>query len=532
MLRVKFSGSLSASGSVPPIDLSMIQKNVANLLLPALLVPLSLVVMINLLSGGGNQLGNTFNLLMLLGAGIGLLAPRAGLLIFIVLQFYMDFMKRMLVLGDALSMQDVMSSLGLGPIIVVAVCVVCTWQCLTGKVPFLNLRDIVFFLGCVGVSLMGLAIGREVSDSSDIADIGQALLGSAMLGMTAYAAYVLFRQREDSYTALKWMVVGAIPMALYTFYQYIFGISEWEEAYIRTGLSQVLYTFYMLDGIHEMRPFSTLNTHTSLGTVSGILFLVSFLIMTRSRTLFQTGRNNWPTYSAIALLFLGSCFISRNRTTYLIPFAGLFLPWIFSGGWRTLLFYLSACSLFVWIVAKSQWLNDQILYWSVQFEATAIGEKFGTLGTYQARLNSLMSLSDSRNWTPFGLPKEEYPYMHDQVTELLVKLGYVPLLGLLLLIAVTIFWWHARCLKIKDLKERRFLITLTTIIVSLGVCGVAYGNLLFVAPVNSVLGVMLGLGMAGIRRDQESTEAKRLGGTQLASAPSIYHPGSTSQPVR
>jgi hypothetical protein len=500
--------------------------NLQRLILPLLFVPLAVLAIISLLTGGGNQLGNTFFLLILFGGAMGLLAPRAGLLVFVVLQFYVDFLKRLLILGDALSNQDVMISLGMGPAIIVMACVNSMLQCITGKIPFFNKRDIIYFTGCVGVSLAGLFLGEGSSGSGSFAAIAQSLLGSSMLGMTAYAAYIIIQDRTDQHTVLKFIVLGAVPMAFYTFYQHFVGISGWEEKYIRTGLSRILYGFYTLDGIDNMRPFSTLNTHTSLGAVSAVMFLIAALVMTRAKNFFGVPRSYRWFYLTMALVFLGSCYLSKNRTTYALPIFGILLVFLFSGGLRTLLFYFSSFAFFVWIVINSEWLNNSILEWSTQFEKTAFGQAFGTLGTYQARLAGFMELADPDNWKPFGLDENSLPQAHDMITETLLKVGYVPLFAVLLTGLTLVSWWHRRCLRVHQPDDRRFMIALTAIIVSLGICSLAYGNLLFVAPVNSLLGVMIGLGMATLRRDQAERKAA-VSNTALPQA----SPNRTSQPA-
>jgi len=477
----------------------MNQSNLRNLVLPGLLVPCSVIVIINLLSGGGNQLGNTFGFLMVIGGILGFFSPRVSLIVFLCFQFYADFFKRLLVLGDALSMQDVMASLGLGPILIVAACLACAIQCFSGKVPFFNLRDIVIFLGCCFVSIFG-ALTRE-SLNSGVTAIGQAMIGSSMLGMSAYACYVLFRTKEDAHLVLKIMALSAIPMALYTFQQYFFGIAGWEEDYIRTGMSQVLYEFYMMDGI-SMRPFSTLNTHTSVGAISGALMLVCLLILTRGKGLFNRRRSHWIAYTALACLYLGACLISRNRTTYLLPILGPLLLWLFSGGLKTALFYISGTTIFVLAVRNSEWLNSQILTWATQFEGTFIGSKIGSIGTFQDRLKGFIALNDGANWAPFGLPENERPFAHDQITEVLLKFGYIPLAVILIIVTICLVWWHRKCLRIEDVADRKLMIAITAIAVAVVSCSLAYGNLLFVAPVNSFVGFLLGLGFAALHRQR------------------------------
>jgi hypothetical protein len=497
----------------------MTQSNIGKILLPIALVPLSVIITINVFAGGGNQLGNTFVFLMLLGGTIGFFTPKKGLLLFLVAQFYMDFFKRLLVLGDALSLQDVMASLGLGPIIIVMACVACVVMCMSGQVSFSGRRDWLFLLGCIAISLLGAAL----SSSQSLTDIGQSALGTAMLGMTAFACYILFRTSEDTYRALKFIMWGAVPMALYAVYQAIYGISVWEETYIRTGMSQVLYNFYVVaGGVQEMRPFSTLNNHSALGAAGGLLFATAIMIMTRTKRLLGTRRNHALLYFLLSLLMLATCAVSQNRTTYFLPIFAFALVWFFSGGFRTLFFYLFSAGGFVAIVLNSEYLNHKIIDWTLIFEKTAIGQKFGSIGTFQDRLKGFINLSDPNNWTPFGVPESARDFAHDQITEILLKLGYVPLCCGMAVVGLCISWWHRSCLKIADPNERRLLIFLTAILVATGICGLGYGNLIFVAPINSMIGILLGLGMSVLRRQKAAypSHASERGTMEALGSPS------------
>jgi hypothetical protein len=482
----------------------MNQKSLVALILPAILVPLAVILTVNTISGGGNQLGKTFLMLSVIVGSMTFFIPRAGMLLFFVLQFYTDFFKRLLILGDSLSQNDVMTTLGFGPVIVIMACFSCAISCLTGKVEFFNKRDLLFFVGCVGVSSLGLAIGGLFSSARDVATIGQSVLGTAMIGMTAYATYTLFRTKDDFRTMFRWILLGAIPMGIYALHQAFFGVSQWEEAYIKTGLSPILYNFYHTFGIDEIRPFSTLNLHTSLGAVSGILFLISALIMTRGQQYFGGRKSHISVSIFLSILYLIACFVSRNRTTYFLPLIGFIMPWIFANGLRILGFYVSTIMAFLWIVINSEFLHQNILKWSYEIGGSALGEKFGTLGTFQDRLKGFMALSDPQYWTPFGLKEESRPFVHDQITEILIKLGYVPLTIIALVLCLCLVWWHRKCLSSNSIEARKFLSTLTGIIITLGICGIAYGNLLFVAPVNSLLGAMIGAGMGMILLSRDS----------------------------
>lgn len=475
-------------------------------IIPIVLIFATVVATVSVFAGGGNQLGGMMMLIIFTSAFIGLLAPKAALLMFVIAQFYVDFFKRLLILGDALSQEDVMISLGLGPALIIVACVSCTAGCITGRIPFSFKRDGFFCIGCVGVSLLGAVLGTSgmgaAAESRGLIEMGQAILGSSMLGMSAFASYLLLRNPTDRLTTLRWLSIGGMPMALYTIYQSIFGISLWEETYIKSGMSAVLYNFYLVaGGIDGLRPFSTLNTHVSVGAISATMFVLMLLIMSRNARLFHLSVRSGKFYVLLSILYLASCLLCQNRTTYFLPLFAIAAAWLFSSGLRTILFYASSVFGFAILVLSSSWLNDRLLVWTVQFESTSLGKKFGTLGTYQDRLKGLISLQDGRNWTPFGMPPEERPGFHDQITEIVLKLGYVPLLVGAGAILLCIAWWHRRSLSMADPMTRKFMTSLSAVIVSLGICGVAYGNMLFVAPVNSVLGILLGIGMSTIRSE-------------------------------
>lgn len=490
----------------------MNNQRLSIILIPCILILATVLATTSIFTGGGNQLGGVFILVIVASSIIGFFSPKGALLLFVVVQFYVDFFKRLLILGDSLAKEDIMVSLGLGPMLVIVSCISCTLRCVNSQIPFSFRRDFPFCCGCIGVSLLGTVLGRSGMGASgetrSFVEVGQAVLGSGMLGMSAFACYLLLRDPEDRYKTLRWLTIGGIPMALYTIYQATFGFSVWEENYIKTGLSMILYSAYVsAGGIEAMRPFSTLNTHVSVGAASATLLMISLLIMRRSRAFFPGQLRLTWVYVPIALIYFGSCLLCQNRTTYFLPIFALLAFWFFSGGIRTVVFYLSGISAFIVLVINSGWINDEILYWSSIFESTAFGKQFGTLGTYQDRLKGMIALSEGRNWTPFGLPASEQPFFHDQITEVVVRLGYIPLLIGLIALFSCVGWWHRRCLRAQDPMTRKFLISLTAIIASLGICGIAYGNMLFVAPVNSILGILLGLGMVTIRQTRRSEGA-------------------------
>ncbi|GAA5483653.1 hypothetical protein [Haloferula sargassicola] len=474
----------------------------------------SLILGADIFAGGGNQLGRALKWCTLGAALIGLIFGRYSVLFFVVVLYYLDFVKRLLVLGDGLSLEDVMISLGSGPVIIVAACINCTVGAITGKITFGRAMDFAFYIGCVAIS----CLGWFVSDGSTFIQKSQDMLGTALIGMTALASYCLFRTKEDVRLLIKCMVLAGIPMALYTVWQFVYGIAAWEEAYIKTGVSTVLYNTYVVaGGINEMRPFSTLNLHPSVGAASGTMFVLSVAVMAKSKICFDRPYQRTFTYWVIGLIYLASCILCQNRTTYFLPLFYIVFAWSFRGGLRTLSVYFAGVLALTLLVLKSEAIYNNILQWSDSFENTSLGSHFGTLGTYQDRLQGFINLTDGKNWLPFGIDSEHRPWSHDPISGMIFTMGYVPF-GIALMAAVIgLSWWHSKMLAIKDESTRALLIRLTAVVAALGACGVGYGNLLFVAPVNAFLGALVGVAVSCLRRELQSAPVELEAAEETAS---------------
>lgn len=459
---------------------------------------LMFLVTLDIFAGDRNQLGRMMLWIAVVGGLYGLIFPKRGVLVFLVSLFYLDFLKRLLVLWSGTSIQDVMVSIGAGPVIIVAICVSCTFFIISRRIEFGNLGDWLFYLGCVVVSVSGFFGGGE-----ELMERGQSMMGSSLVGMTALACYCFYREREDSLKLLKVLVVGALPMALYTAWQYFNGIAMWEEEYVQTGLSPTLYNFYLVDGgVEYMRPFSTLNLHPSVGAASGVLCLLAFLLC---GTKVSFGKKTL--YSVAGIIFFFSMLFAQNRTTYFIPLFYLAFAWGFKTQWRTFLVYIVGAFLFGMMIHYSDFIYYNINAWSTDLASNSLGEKLGTLGTYQDRLEGFMNVSEIGNWKPLGFEEGFEPTSHDPLSTILFRFGYVPLGAMLTVGMVVLIVWHRTLHKIQSDAGRTYYTRLTAIIAALVLAGLLYGNLLFVSPVNAVLGALIGIVFGGMRNVSKTDTA-------------------------
>lgn len=458
------------------------------------------VIIVDVLGSGNNQLGRLINWFMIVGALVAVLQPKKAIIFFVISLFYLDFFKRLLIVGDGLSMQDVIVSLGAGPVIIIFVCLYCTVSILLRKIAFRRIRDWCVYIGCLLISVLGFFLEGE-----ELLERGKSMMGTAVLGMTCLATYCLYRKPDDVFKALKYIAIGSAPMACYTVWQFFFGIATWEENYILSGLSPTLYNTYIVAGGAEyMRPFSTLNLHPSVGAVSGTLMVIAFAFLAKESLKNRAYASMLP-YFGLGILLLASLLFSQNRTTYFLPIFYFLFSWFFQNGKKAfVLYFVSSIAAFI-LVLNSEYIYDNILGWSDEFTSTEVGDKFGTLGTYQARLVGFIHMSEIENWKPFGFEFGYEPFSHDPISQALFKFGYVPLMFVGVLSLCVLRWWHKWLYKVDDDSLRKFLIQFTALIAALSVCGLLYGNLIFVSPVNAVLGMLIGAAL-GIRRNHDYSE--------------------------
>lgn len=452
-----------------------------------------LLITLDIFAGDWNQLGRMMRWMAIFGGVYGLIFPKRGVLVFLVALFYLDFLKRLLVLWSGTSIQDVMVSIGAGPVVIVSVCISCTILIIARRIDFGNLSDWLFYLGCVLVSISGF-----FGEGEGFTERGQSMMGSSLVGMTALACYCLYREREHSLTLVKVLVLGALPMALYTAWQYFNGIALWEEEYVQTGLSPTLYNFYLIDGgVEYMRPFSTLNLHPSVGAASGVLCLLSWMLCAT-----KINFSKKFIYAVFFIIFFCSMLFAQNRTTYLIPIFYLIFYWSFKSSNRTVLLYAIGVFLFGLVLYYSQFIYENINVWSADLTSTFLGDKFGSLGTYQARLTGFINLLEIENWKPFGFEDGFEPLSHDPLSTILFRFGYLPLLSMLIVGGSVLIMWHRNLYRVRSEVDRGYYTKLTAVIAALVLSGLLYGNLLFVSPVNALLGALIGVVFGGLRQER------------------------------
>jgi len=444
-----------------------------------------------------NLIGSTFKYLMIFGFLMGVVFPRIGMGMFIFECFYLDFFKRLLTLSGNFSGLDLYFVLGVAPLTLLGVCVHLMLGWLAGARNFSWadwIRLVIAAALCAVIFLAAWTTGGGRS-------LGEAVNGAAYASLL-WVIPLLHPDRESLLKYIRLFLLAGIPMALYGIIQAFYGFSEVEIRYIQTGATILSKTYYAM-GEEALRAFGTLNHHSTFGAVTGVLFLLALLYVQAEK------RRGLPVvifWLMIALVFLTANVVSENRSTYLIPVAGIIGMVLFRHPLTTAVLYVAGFSGLLGLVLRYEWFANNLVSWNQTFLGSYFGQHFGTLGTFIDRLRSFATLHNPDAWTPFGLKRvgsmtfEGGLFAHDAFTLALLTVGYVPLAGILLILLGFVVYIHRRINRITDRDLKSQLCTLMAAFVALLGAGVLYGQLLQVFPTNVFMWLLVSSFIVFIRK--------------------------------
>jgi putative inorganic carbon (hco3(-)) transporter len=230
--------------------------------------------------------------------------PTAGIYFLILTSGYLDLIKRLGILSDAMSGADVVITLAVAPLLFVSVCLGVvyrkvmdrtwfqSWQVALGSVIFVAMASVfaqAFFRG-----------GGPLFALKDFANSG------AYLPLTLVVC-LLFPDRARIQRLLTFCLWVYVPVALYGIWQQFFGLTDFEVDYLKSGFTVEIG---LLDDV-RLRPFSTLNSPHSLGVVTAMFSsLVAFVPLRNGK------RAKWQI--VVALLFAAACIATFARAAWVL----------------------------------------------------------------------------------------------------------------------------------------------------------------------------------------------------------------------
>jgi hypothetical protein len=352
----------------------------------------------------------------------GVVAPRTVLYWMIPITFGLDLVKRCLIIFTMVSLDDVARVLSVAPFAAVGIFIGCVIRRIFVRRRSEPVERVLFAAGTVLATAGSLVAFKE---SSLIAAM-KVVANNSVYYFLPWALCQCLETRADIERFLKTAVLVAIPVALYGSFQAIFGVQDFELAYIRSG-----YAPDMAASVDDLKPhpFSTMSSPLAYGTTMAFMLTLSFYFA------FRAGRFSrkwlWP-----FLVFVFALAVSMARAPMLMSMAMLGFAVLFStrrGIWAA---YALSGALVAMVITNAQLLLDGLDYWQKFLPGdTAWQEQTFRLGTISNRLMGYRNvLSNPSSWPLVANPlkyeaslaAEDELHSHDLYSQAILKYGIVP----------------------------------------------------------------------------------------------------------
>lgn len=398
-----------------------------------LLVALTLFAMVaafQMFSMDGNVLGNSFRFLTPLAIVLGLATPRLPFYLLLAAGAYLDLIKRFMILDSRFSDVDLAFLLGFAPALVAGMVLKFVFAAIS-KSQDVSAREIrlffaITFLCCV----LG---GAQMLMAGSLRSAGNAVNMVAYLYMPLLVPRI-FKDIPDLKRLMVMTSIIYLPAALWAINQAYYGLATFEMQYLRSGMTTEIR---QLDE-EVFRNMGTMVSAHALSMVASILAIALIIPIT-----WKTGKISlrvWlnPIRLVFIWLFLTGAYFTFSRTGWACAAIALLAFVILQNRFLTYTAYFTTLlGIAALYLSADHLLNSRITQETQEilfekFGATAEARQSLVLGTLDARLESMASfVNDSRIWTPFGLKLAkkdvQINWVHDILTENLIRLGYVPL---------------------------------------------------------------------------------------------------------
>lgn len=472
-------------------------------------------VMLSVLLAGGNSIGALAQFLSIGSFILAVVQPRLALYLMVIYAGYSDLLKRMMVFDGHVTMNDVLWVRALCPLTLAGICLGTLVR---------SLHDGSLYQRRKLVSLIVCILGFIISAASALRSGGG--FNAAATQLADGAAYMfllfvvpcIFRTPAEIVAFIKYCLIIFIPVALYGLKQQVFGLSDFEIEYLRSGLT-VLSKH--LDDVRP-RPFSTLVDSSPFGTSCAICACLALVVRRHHR---DNGSRTWGLMSFVLFaLFVAGCVASMTRfanVNWALPI--LLLPVLRSAG-GTATLYASVVALFITACIYAQdlinWVTKLTLWALENFGGTAIGEQFVRFWTICDRLEGMHDLAHNPlMWTMFGYGAKGAADMHearmvashDLISNLLLEIGWLPLSIVLIVAGLALLSFHRSVWSLRGSPVFSVCLWMVGIEFGLLVHNIFAGNVTSTFPVNFFFWFVAGALNACIaHQENQRFAAKRL----------------------
>ncbi len=433
---------------------------------------------------------------------VSFVRPKIGIFALGIFCFYGDYYKKLAVCYGTVSMDTVIEVLAINMAILGAVIAGTVNQMfLTGNRPhkaIVAVGGISMFVTCMLMLTDGPLTGR----------VQLAVNGGLYISLAGVIAYQ-YKREGSSLNISRFHYLLGLPWVGVACYQYVYGFSDMDYFYARTGLSSVFSQHFFME---NPRVFGLAGSASAYGAIS-LLCTYGLWRMT------QSGENR-ALYFIGSIIYLIGLVISEQRTTLLLPFIVLGVWQMFKSTGGTRLFYSVTLSVAFLGVSFSGFLLENINSAESTLNSMTGGSGWAgnvlRVGTFSDRLKGWTRLTKPESYSLFGTKLSnpdtdilytDDEYAHDMINSILQNYGVIGLLACGALLFFTLRAAHRMVLEAQTSVARSTsAFTLANLSVALFFTLLGGSNL-HTVPLNLIIATFLGHALAlTVNKHQEERE--------------------------
>lgn len=385
-------------------------------------------------------IGQLYLYLAVMALMTGLVAPKKALYVMAFCTIYIDFFKRLMIIGGMPSFIEVSYVLAIPPLLVGGslVSVVASLAFSREKIA----RDLVIAFIVASIVAVGSVAGTLATSVSGLGGVGN-MINQGFYAYLVFLVPIIFPSDEERRKYLLCFFWMMLPSVAYMFFQEYNGYTSFEYDYLNSGLSiEAKNLAESMAG--EMRKFSTFNGCGTASTLYSVFIIYCFVSLRKDNQP-PTPMQRWGKI-LLAPLFMMAAYYTISRTGWFSGIATLAAYVMLGSRFRSYLGIFSAIGSFLVVVAlapiaiKQNWLSyleSQLQYTVMQFTDDPSVKRAVVLGTLGDRLQGWTNLTqESRLYTPFGFAaaginygqttNNDFRWGHDAIIDSLIKFGYIP----------------------------------------------------------------------------------------------------------
>ncbi len=427
-----------------------------------------------------------------------LIRPKHGVYLLLIQTAFLDVMKRILFLTGDFGSLDLYLILGLAPATMLGVTIGATLyqikaqQFSKGDAYRLLVTVMVFSF----LVVYALGAGARGASQTGIAGVANASAYAPMI----FVLPILFKEIHEIRNLLKTLLFVYLIVCFYGLYQAFFDFFDWEYRYLASGLTQEARILWEQEA---RRVFSTMN---GAATLSVFLSTIAVLGLFFPKGKIKLGIfAKLKRYLYFLIMAVGAYYtISRGGWVCGIVAAVGYL--CFKSKLLTISAYVGGTICLSAIIINAESIMESGYLARIEADAKEgvedgedVKDRALTTGTINGRLESFLALQDGDIWSPFGLKlagrehAADSVFVHDILTDTLVRIGYIPCLLAMLLGVYIVIKLHKNIWDSKNLTHKVYLNLLVALTIGIGVGAVSSPSQLRTFPINTLFFLLIGL---------------------------------------